>query len=255
MPAVRIAITRSVSPHIAECELTFRDRTPIDYARAVAHHRAYEQALEELGCTIVHAGELPQAPDGVFVEDAAIVLDEIAVITRPGAESRRSETNSIAQVLRQYRPVHFIREPGRIDGGDVLRIDRTLYAGRSQRTDDDGIAQLRAMVTPHGYDVVAVPFRGCLHLKSAATYVGVLLFNPSFVEARLFGDVEAVAVSASEPDAGNALRIGETILMSSSWPGTRRLLESGGLHVATVDADELEKAESGVTCCSLIFEA
>jgi dimethylargininase len=253
--AVRIAITRSVSPRIVECELTFRERTPIDYARAVAQHRAYEQVLEDLGCTIVHAAELPQAADGVFVEDAAIVLDEIAVVTRPGAESRRCETDSIAPLLKNYCPVHFIREPGRIDGGDVLRIGRTIYAGRSQRTNDDGIAQLRAIVTPHGYHVVATSFRGCLHLKSAATYVGVLLFNPELVEARLFGDVDVVAVHPSEPDAGNALRIGETIVMSSSWPRTRELLELRGLRVVPVDADELEKAESGVTCCSVVFDA
>lgn len=252
---MRTAITRPVSPRIVECELTFRERTPIDYARAVAQHRAYEQALEDLGCTIVHAEELPRAADGVFVEDVAIVLDEIAVATRPGAESRRCETESMARLLKNYRPVHFIREPGCIDGGDVLRIGRTIYAGRSRRTNDDGINQLRAIVAPCGYDVVATPFRGCLHLKSAATYVGVLLFNPAFVEPRLFGDVDVVAVHPSEPDAGNALRIGETILMSSSWPRTRELLESRGLRVVAVDADELEKAESGVTCCSVMIDA
>jgi dimethylargininase len=164
---VRIAITRAVSPRISECELTFRDRTPIDYARAAAQHHAYEQALELLGCTIVHAEPLPEAPDGVFVEDAAIVLDDVAVITRPGAESRRCESDSIARLLQAYRPVHFIREPGCIDGGDVLRIGRRLYVGRSLRTNDDGIDQLRAIVTPRGYEVVATPFRGCLHLKSA----------------------------------------------------------------------------------------
>jgi dimethylargininase len=251
--AVRIAITRSVSPRIVECELTFRERTPIDYARAVAQHRAYEQALEGLGCTIVHAAELPLAADGVFVEDAAIVLDEIAVVTRPGAESRRYETDSIARILQQYRPVEFIREPGSMDGGDVLCIGRTIHAGRSQRTNDNGIAQFRAIVTPHGYDVVATPFRGCLHLKSAATNIGVLLFNPKFVEARLFGDVDVVAVHPSEPDAGNALRIGATILMSSSWPRTRELIELRGLRVVPIHADELEKAESGVTCCSVIL--
>ena len=203
----------------------------------------------------MHAEPLPEAPDGVFVEDAAIVLDDVAVITRPGAESRRCESDSIARLLQAYRPVHFIREPGCIDGGDVLRIGRRLYVGRSLRTNDDGIDQLRAIVTPRGYEVVATPFRGCLHLKSAVTYVGVLLLNTEFVDAGFFDDVETVSVHSSEPDAGNELRIGETVLMSSSWSLTRALLEERGLRVVAVDADELEKAESGVTCCSLVFDA
>ena len=250
-----IAITRAVSPRIVDCELTFRERVPIDYARTIAQHHAYEQALRRLGCTIVHAPELPEAADGVFVEDAAILLDEIAIVTRPGAESRRCETGSIAGLLEKYRPVHRIVEPGCIDGGDVLRIGRALYVGRSKRTNDSGIEQLRAVVAPHGYEVVATSFRGCLHLRSAATYAGVLLFNPEFVQAALFGEIEAVAVDPSEPDAANALLIGETIMMSSSWPRTRARLERRGLRVITVDADELEKAESGVTCCSLVFDA
>jgi dimethylargininase len=254
MRAVRIAITRPVSPRLAECELTFRERTPIDCKRAAAQHLAYEKALERLGCTVVHAEALPEAPDGVFVEDAAIVLDEIAVITRPGAESRRCETDSIARLLSEYRPVHFIREPACIDGGDVLRVGRTLYVGRSLRTNDEGIDQLRAIVAPHDYEIIGTPFRGCLHLKSAATYSGVLLLNPDFVDPGLFAGVEIVAVHSSEPEAANALRIGETILMSASWPRTRQMLESRGLRVVTIDANELEKAESGVTCCSLLFE-
>lgn len=252
---MRIAITRAVSPRIAECQLTFRDRSPIDHARAAAQHRGYEQTLERLGCAIVHADSLPEAPDGVFVEDAAIVLDDIAVITRPGAESRRCESDSIARLLQAYRPVRFIREPGCIDGGDVLRIGRKLYVGRSLRTNDDGIVQLRAILAPNGYEVIATPFRGCLHLKSAATYIGALLLNPELVDASIFGGVDVIPVHSSEPDAANALRVGEAILMSSSWPLTRALLEGRGLRVVAVDADELEKAESGVTCCSVIFDA
>src|SRR5687768_14741896 len=206
---MRIAITRAVSPRINECELTFRDREPIDPALAAAQHAAYEQWLADQGVRIVHAEAAPQNPDGVFVEDTAIVLDEIAIITRPGAASRRNEVDSVARTLLRYRAVRHITEPAAIDGGDVLRIGHTLYIGRSQRTNDRAFSQLRALVNPLGYTVVPTLLRDCLHLKTAATAIGdrTIVFNPDCVEARVFGDVDAIAVDSSEPAAANVLRL------------------------------------------------
>src|SRR5262245_47076267 len=129
-----LAVTRAVSPALAECELTHLARAPIDIARAATEHAAYEDALRSLGATVVRAAPAPELPDSVFVEDAAIVLDEIAVITRPGSSTRRHETASVAEVLGQYRPLKHIRAPATIDGGDVLRVGRTLFVGLSSRT-------------------------------------------------------------------------------------------------------------------------
>ncbi|HUP49846.1 MAG TPA: dimethylargininase [Thermoanaerobaculia bacterium] len=254
---MRIAVTRAVSPRIRDCELTFREREPIDPARAAAQHAVYERWIESHGCRIVRAEEAPEHPDGVFVEDTAVVLDEVAVIMRPGAASRRGETGGIARALQRYRAVRSIEEPATMDGGDLLPIGQTLYAGRSRRTNDRAIAQLREIVTPLGYSVVPVLLRDCLHLKTAVTAIGAraLLYNPECVDAGAFEGLELVAVDPLEPGAANVLRIGETLLVSSSHPRTRRLLEERGQRVESLDYDEMEKAEAGVTCCSIVFEA
>jgi dimethylargininase len=247
---VRLAITRAVSPKIAQCELSYLARQPIDAARAAAQHDLYERRLAALGCTLLHAADAPEMPDAVFVEDAAVVLDEVAIITRPGAASRRGETASIAQVLEKYRRLRHIEPPATIDGGDVLRIGEKLYVGLSERTNEDAIAQLR------DFDAVPIRFRDCLHLKSAVTQVddATLLLNPQWVDPAQFRGFDSIAVDPREPFGANALRIDDTILYSASYPRTRRRLESRGFHVDVVDVSELEKAEAGVTCCSLILE-
>jgi dimethylargininase len=254
---VRIALTRAVSPRIAECELSFLGRQPIDAARTAAQHDAYERCLEKLGCRVVQIEPAPDCPDGVFVEDAAVVLDALAVITRPGAPSRRSETDSVMRALRRHRAVRSIEAPATLDGGDVLLTGRKLFVGRSRRTNDRGIAQLRELVEPIGYSVKAIPVRDCLHLKSAVTWVGdgMLLVNPDWVDAHELNGFDVVLVDPSEPSAANALRVDGTILMSASYPRTRDHLESRGLQVETVDCSEIEKAEGAVTCCSIIFES
>ncbi|MEO5818820.1 MAG: dimethylargininase, partial [Gemmatimonadaceae bacterium] len=161
-----IALTRPVSPTLADCELTHLERVVIDVERAAQQHAAYEALLESLGADIVRAAAAPDHPDAVFVEDTAIVLDEIAVITRPGAASRRGELDAVASLLSAYRVLLTLTDPATLDGGDVIRMGRTLYVGRSGRTNEAGIEQLRRLIAPHDYRVVPVDFAGCLHLKS-----------------------------------------------------------------------------------------
>lgn len=247
-----LAFTRALSPRIAECELTYLDREPIDFARAAAQHEEYQAVLASHGCTIVPIDEAPECPDGVFVEDAVVALDEIAVITRPGAPSRRGETESVARALARYRTLHHIVAPATIDGGDVLRVDRALFVGRSKRTNDEGIAQLRNAIAPFGYSVTAVDFRGCLHLKSAVTQIGerTLLFNPDYVKP--FAGFEMVAVDPAEPDAANALRLGDTVIIAAEHVRTSAML-ARRYNVERVTMSELLKAEAGVTCCSVII--
>jgi dimethylargininase len=252
---VSIAVTREVSPAIGRCELGHLERQPIDVARARAQHAAYEARLAELGCEVLRLPPEPDLPDSVFVEDAAIVLDEVAVVTRPGAASRRSETAAVAEALARYRDLVHLLPPARLDGGDVLTIDRTLFVGRSRRTNEEGVRQLARAVAPHGYRVREAAVSGCLHLKSAVTLVaeGTVLIQPAWVETEPFDGLERIEVHAGEPFAANALRIGDAVIYPSNFARSRRRLLERGIRVLTVDVSELAKAEGGVTCCSLIF--
>lgn len=250
-----IAMTRQISPAVGECELTHLAREPIDVARAIRQHSQYENLLVELGCMLHRLPAEPELPDSVFVEDTVVVLDELAVITRPGAESRRAETVSVAEVLKHYRPLHSINAPGTLDGGDVLQIGKALYVGLSKRSNREGIEQLRSILADFGYVVVAVETQDCLHLKTAVTRVAddTLLINRHWVDAGVFGSMRLIDVEPSEPSGANAVRIGNTLVYPAAFPKTRQRLEDQRLSVRTVDASELAKAEGGVTCCSLIF--
>ena len=252
---MRIAITRDVGNSLANCELSFVPRQPIDIDLAVAQHRDYRRALASLGCRVLELPPEPAMPDAVFVEDVALVLDEIAIITRPGAEARRAETASIAGILSGYRPLRTLVEPATLDGGDVLRVGRTLYVGQSARTNGDGISQLQALVADHGYRVQAVAIRDCLHLKSAVTLVAgdTVLLQPEWVDAAAFEGLACIKVDPGEQHAANALRVGDGVLYPACFPYTKRRLQSAGIAVTEVDVSELQKAEGAVTCCSLVF--
>jgi len=250
-----LAITRAVSASINRCELTHAPRTPIDVVRARDQHRSYESCLAALGCEIRQIPADDRYPDAVFIEDTAVVLDELAILTRPGAESRRGEVDAVADVLRPYRPFVRIEEPGTLDGGDVLLLDRVLYAGRTPRTNTRGIDNLRELVAAHGYRVEAVAVDGCLHLKSAVTRVSsnALLMNRDWVSPAQFNGWRIIDVDPSEPFAANALRIDESVVFPEELVRTRRRLEGEGIDVRPVPASELALAEGGVTCCSLIL--
>ncbi|MFI4920794.1 MAG: dimethylarginine dimethylaminohydrolase family protein [Gammaproteobacteria bacterium] len=252
---MHIAVTREVSAAIQRCELSYLPRTEIDLGLARAQHRAYEEALASLGCRVRRLPELPEQPDSVFVEDTAVVLDELAVITRPGAGSRRDETASMAAVLGEYRTLVRIAASGTLDGGDVLSIGRILYVGLSARSNREGASQLAAAVAPHGYRVITLEPKGCLHLKTAATLVapGLVLINPAWVDRRAFEDMDCVEVDPAEPHGANAVLIGQNVIYPASFPRTRERLRGRALEVVSVDMSETEKAEGGVTCCSLIF--
>jgi dimethylargininase len=252
-----IAVTRAVSPTLAECELTHLARDPIDVAKAIADHERYEAALRSCGATVVRAPEAPTLPDAVFVEDVALVFDEVAIIARPGAPSRRPEIDSIAEVLGQYRPLRRIQSPGTLDGGDVLVVGRTIYVGHSSRTNQEGIAQLETFVREWGYEVIPIRVNGCLHLKSAVTQVAdnLLLINPGWVRPECFASIDIMTVAPSEPAGANALRIGTAVIYPTHYPETSARLERAGLRVVPVPCAELAKAEGGVTCCSVVFEA
>lgn len=249
------ALTRPVSPRIDQCELTHRERVPIDPERAAGQHRAYQAALEAAGCRLLSVPPAPELPDSVFVEDIAVVTDELAVIARPGARSRRAEVDGVAAVLERLRPLVRIGAPGTLDGGDVLQVGRQVLVGRSGRTNAEGVAQLRAALEPLGHTVRSVAFTGCLHLKTAVTAIRqeTVLINPEWVAAEELSGFRVLEVDPGEPFAANALAVGGVVLAAVGAPATARRIGALGMDVVEVDVSELAKAEGGVTCCSILL--
>jgi len=250
-----IAITRDVSPSIVNCELTHLAREPIDVGRARTQHADYERALEQLGCEVRRLPATDDMPDSVFIEDVAVVFDEIAVITHPGAVSRRPEITEVFRVLSHHRPIVQIGAPGTLDGGDVLVAGRSVFVGRSGRSNDAGIGQLRGAIASYGYTVLATSVLGCLHLKSAITALDdrTLLANRRWIHEKDFSGFEVVEVDPAEPMAANIVRVGNGHLYAAGFPRTLERVEKRGYAVTSVDVSEIAKAEGAVTCCSLIF--
>jgi dimethylargininase len=253
---MRRAITREISAAITRCELTHLSREPIDVDRARRQHDAYEQCLADAGYRVTRLAADGEIPDSVFVEDIAVVFEELAFITRPGAASRRAETAAVADVLRPVRLLHSIEPPGTIDGGDVLTVRRRVFIGESERTNAEAIAQMRHTLTPLGYTVIPVAVRQCLHLKSAVTALDddTLLINRQWAPSDAFRSFRLIDVDPVEPMGANALRLHDRVVYPTTFPRTRARLEEQGLRVVDVDVSEIAKAEGAVTCCSLILE-
>jgi dimethylargininase len=249
------AFTRPVPDSINCCELTHIGRAEIDIGRARSQHAAYEHMLRQMGCVVHPLPAAHDLPDSVFIEDTAVVFDEVAVIARPAVPVRQRETEAVAAALVRYRRLAAICAPGTLDGGDVLQLGHDVYVGISGRTNSAGVRQLGEIAGPYGYRVHPVETSWCLHLKSAATGIGedLVIVNPDWVDGTQFGGVKMVAVDPGEPFAANILRVRDTLLCAASAPNTRARLERQGLDVRTVDLSELAKAEGALTCCSLIL--
>jgi dimethylargininase len=251
------AITRAVSPAINQCEIGYIEREPIDLEKANHQHGQYEALLAELGATVISLPAEPDYPDSVFVEDPAVVVDEVAIMTRMGAASREGESQSLARALEAYRPLRWLREPATLEGGDVMRIGRTLYVGVSHRTNRAGIEQFTGELARLGYSVVPVEVRGALHLKTACCSLGdgVILANRAWLHLEPLSRFRIVDVAAGEERGANVLSVGGSVIVPASFPKTADILAGEGLDVRTLDVSELMKAEAGVTCCSLIFDS
>jgi len=269
-----LALTRAVPSSIDQCELTHLEREPIDYARAVREHAAYEDCLRRLDCHVQRLPELPDHPDSVFVEDTAVVFDRVAVVTRPGAVSRRGEVPSVMAALERHRPLAYIQPPGTLDGGDVLVTPGVVFVGVSGRTNSEGASQLATILAPHGFQVVPLPVTGCLHLKSAVTALPPLpseggrrdakrpadggtarpavLINPDWIDPACFAAFDVIEVDPREPFAANVLTVGDRVVCAEAHTETRRRLQAHGIPTLTVPAAELARAEGGLTCCSLL---
>jgi len=249
------AMTREASATIGNCALTFLPRVKIDTDLVLQQHQEYQAVLSSLGCELVTVPSEPELPDSVFIEDTAIVLDEVAVLCRPGIESRRREVEGVEGVLKKYRTISSIQPPGTLDGGDLLRVGRVIYAGLSTRSNQSGIEQLRRIVADYAYFVKTIEVTKCLHLKSAVSQVatGTLLINSDWIDRSAFGGMELIDVDKKEPHAANALLVEQRVICPSSFPRTMDKLVACGIEMIPVDMSELQKAEGAATCCSLIF--
>jgi dimethylargininase len=251
------AIVRGVSPSLSRCELTYLEREPIDVERAAAQHADYVALLRGLGLDVVEIPADDALPDGCFVEDAAVVLDEAALLTMPGAASRRGELAAVARALGRFRPVERTDLPATIEGGDVLRVGATVFVGRSPRTNDAGIARLRSFAEPLGYAVVPVDVTGCLHLKSAVSALddGRLLANTGWIDVRPLAAFEIVEVASEEPGAANVLRVDDTLVAHPGFPRTLERIAALGYAPRLLDVSEFLKAEAALTCKSLLLRS
>ena len=250
-----IALTRQVSPQIGHCELTHLQRQPINYTLACEQHRAYEQTIQALGHQVISLPPESDFPDSVFVEDTAFVLDEFAVMLRPGAESRLGEVPSIARALHPYRHLYYLQDPATIDGGDILLVGQHVYIGLSSRSNREAVRQISEILEPRGYKVTSVEVHGCLHLKSAVTLASedTLLLNPAWIDMRIFADYSIIEIDPQEPHAANALMVGESVIYPAGFQVTAGRMRRLGLEVIELDVSELMKAEGAVTCCSLLI--
>ena len=253
---MRLAITRDISPRFNECEITHIDRTPIDVSVAQEQHHGYVQAIKDLGYAILELPAEADLPDSVFVEDTAVILPEVALITKPGADSRKPETESITQALRPYRELVSIEAPGSLDGGDVLVLGKNIYVGLSTRSNVDAVNQMNQLLGKYGYKTQGVETHGCLHLKTAVTRVDdkTLLINRKWVDVENFEGFDLIDVDESEPFAANCLPMADSIIFPVAFPKTSEKLAARGYKLKPVVVDELAKAEGAVTCCSLVIE-
>lgn len=258
-----VALVRHPAPTLAQrCELTFLERESIDFDAAERQHAAYRHALTAAGARVVALDAIASAPDSVFVEDTAVVLDEVAILTNPGVDSRRREPDFIAAPLATHRRcIERIAAPGTLEGGDVLRIGETLYVGLSGRSNRDGLEQLASIARRYGYATVPVRVHGSLHLKTACTALDAttVLLNPAWLDATAFAGFARIEIADDEPFAANVLPIDATLLANAAYPRTlgriRAHAERAGLRVSAVDISEFGKAEAGLTCMSLVFAA
>lgn len=248
------ALLRKPGLELERCALTFVERRPIDVARARAQHAAYAAALERAGWEPVWLPRMPDHADATFVEDAAVVLPELAVLPRLGDDRRRAESESVRAALAGLRPLLELKAPTTLDGGDVLVVESVVYVGQSRRTNHAALKALAHALLEHGYSVKAVEVLRCLHLKTACTSLGGerVLANPRWIDMHRMRGIEVVEAHPDEPFGANVLALDDRVLASASHPRTNEGLARLGYQVEALELDELEKAEAGVTCLGIL---
>ncbi len=250
------AIVRRPSPRIAEGEVTHINRRPMDVELAFVQYAAYLALLQRHGVELIHAPEADEHPDGLFVEDALVVVDGQAILTRPGADSRRGEIDTIRPLVESLGlPLAVITAPGTLDGGDVLCVGRHIFVGMTTRTSPVGFDHMHRIAASIGRTAIPVDVPGCLHLKSAITALpdGSLIGVPGWFDATVFEHLGYRVHAAGEETGGDVLCLGNTVVLPADAPHTAQIIRDLGFDVDPIDVGELQKIEAGVTCMSVVL--
>ena len=224
-----------------------------DYEKALEQHQSYCAALQQCGLELQYIDPDERYPDGCFVEDTAIVTEKLAILCRPGANSRRGEVTAMEEILAQYRPLSSISSPGTVDGGDILRVNKHFYIGRSRRTNEDGTRQLAAILKEYGFTSSEIPVSSVLHLKTGVT----LMDRDNYISidefAKQFANHNVIQVDRKEAYAANCLLINGTVLVPAGFPKVKQQVAALGYPIIEVDISEFRKMDGGLTCLSVIF--
>ncbi|HYL99538.1 MAG TPA: arginine deiminase-related protein [Blastocatellia bacterium] len=250
------ALVRGISDSYTHATVQAPPPRPIDLQLARSQHHRYIEVLQALGLDVIHIPQDPDLPDCCFIEDCALLHEGLALITNPGAPSRGRETNAVRSYLGKVaHKVEFMVPPATLDGGDCLRIENRIYVGLSSRSNAEGAARVRETFAPAGLDVIEVPVRGALHLKSVCSYLGngFLVLAGDTISPSVFGDVEILPVSREEAYAANCLAINGTVICSAGYPVTQSKIKAAGFDVVPLDMSEIKKGDGSLTCLSILF--
>ncbi len=252
MTRVHLAVVRKPGPNLGAGLTTASMGSP-DYHRALQQHSRYVTTLESAGAAVTMLEPLPTFPDAYFVEDVAVITPELAVMTRPGAPERRGEAECMGGVLSRYRPLAHIREPGCLDGGDVLVMGQHVLIGLSSRTNHDGARQLLEVLAPYGYRGDSISVGEGLNIKSSVNIVAkdTLIVTREFAQHEILADYGRIVVDDEEAYAANVLRINDVLIVPTGFHRTRAQLENLGGMIVELDVSEMRKMDGGLTCLSL----
>lgn len=249
-----VAFVRGVPASFAQCVTARTPDPPLDPGVAAAQHAQYVAALEQGGYQVIAVPVDDDQADSSFIEDTAVVVGARALITRPGHPSRRDEVETVAAALTDRFPLHRVREPAMIDGGDVLKMGSSIFVGRSERTNEEGIRAIVAIAEPLGMSVTAVPVARVLHLKSGLSALDdqTLLWHQDACDRDVFDGFEVLEISGNDPEAANVVRLADGgVLVAEHHPETAALIAGRGFSVTTTDVSEFARADGGLTCLSI----
>jgi dimethylargininase len=252
---VKVAITRKVPASFTRALAAQVPAEPIDVMLAREQHGEYRGALERCGLDVRALAADDTLPDCCFVEDTAVIADGVALVTRPGAEPRRAETEAVARLAGDYVEVVHMAAPATLDGGDVMRVGKTIFVGKSLRTSSSGIDRLSEVFAPRGYRIVPIALpHSVLHLKCVCAPLGDQRITlAEGVPREPFAGLEIVTIPAAESYAANTLAIGRHALVSRGYPRTAEAIARAGYTVIELDTSEFRKADGALTCLSIVF--
>ncbi|MDY6801260.1 MAG: arginine deiminase-related protein [Bacteroidota bacterium] len=226
-----------------------------DYTLALKQHDAYCEALIKCGLKLTTLEADPDFPDSCFVEDTAVVTNDFGVITRPGDKTRLGETTAIEKALKPFLNLHYIEEPGTLDGGDIMQAENKFYIGLSGRTNLAGAKQLSTILEEYNFDLYTIPVCNMLHFKTGVNYLGDnnIILHQSFCSADDLASYNQIIIDTKEEYAANSLRINDYVLVPAGFPKTKAAIENLGYKTIELELSEFQKMDGGLSCLSLRF--